>query len=208
MLIGVTLVALAASAGCATKGYVRSQVGDLRQETDDKNAALRADLEQVRGDGARALAAAGDAGALADQSRLLALGNVDFREAARFQVYFAFNSAELDEAAKASLDQAAGELEKNPQYLAELYGFCDPRGSEAYNLQLGQRRASAVLRYLASRAPAQLPRYNAISFGETPPDMERAAWGDEYTQQRQVLLVLAERIPASEKRETLTQTTE
>jgi outer membrane protein OmpA-like peptidoglycan-associated protein len=202
VLAGIALAALAASAGCATKGYVRTQVGDLRKETEEKNAAMRADLDQVRGDGARAMAAAEDAGSRADESRLLALGNVEFREAARFQVYFAFDSAELDDAAKASLDQAAQEMERNPQYLAELYGFADPRGPETYNLQLGERRANAVLRYLAACAPSQLLRCGAISFGETPPDVERAAWGDDHSHQRQVLIVLAERTPLA-RRESL-----
>ena len=197
--LATALAALAASAGCATKGYVRSQVGDLRRETDEKDAALRADLEQVRGDGSRAMAAAEDAGTRADASRLLALGNVDFREAARYQVYFAFDSAELDDAAKASLEQAAQDMESNPQYLAELYGFADPRGPETYNIQLGERRANAVLRYLASCAPSQLLRCGAISFGETPPEIERTAWGDDHAHQRQVLIVLAEKIPSANR---------
>jgi outer membrane protein OmpA-like peptidoglycan-associated protein len=202
--IGAALVVLATSSGCATKGFVRTQVADLRKDTEDKNTALRADLDQVRGDGARALTAAGAAAMRADSSRSLALGNVDYREAARYQVYFAFDSAELDDAAKASLDQAAQEMDRSPQYLAELYGFADPRGTDSYNLQLAQLRANAVLRYLASRAPTQMVRYNAIGFGETPPDLERAAWGDDHAHQRQVLLVMVEKIPPSARRDALT----
>lgn len=202
--LGVAVAALAASAGCATKGYVRSQVADLRTETEGKNTAMRADMEQMRGDNAKAIALAGVAGMRADSSRYLALGNVDYREAARYHVYFKFNSAELDDEAKASLDAAAHGMDDNPQYLGVIYGFADPRGSDDYNLQLGQRRADAVLRYLAQRSPAQLVRFGAVSFGETPPDVERTTWGDDAKTQRQVLLLLVEKVPPMARRETLT----
>jgi outer membrane protein OmpA-like peptidoglycan-associated protein len=202
--IGAVVAVLTASAGCATKGYVRTQVADLRNDVESKNATMRTDLDQVRGDNARALAMAGVAQVRADSSRYLALGNVDYREAARYQVYFAFNRADLDDEAKTNLNAAAHAMEANPQYLGVIYGLADPRGSDDYNLQLGQRRADAVLRYLAQRTPAQLLRFGAVSFGETPPDIERASWGEDYKHQRQVLLLLVERIPPSARHETLT----
>lgn len=203
--IGAVVAALAASAGCATKGYVRTQVGNLRDDVESKNAAVRTDLDQVRGDNARALAMAGVAQVRADSSRYLALGNVDYREAARYQVYFGFDRADLDDEAKASLDAATHAMESNPQYLGVIYGLADPRGSDDYNLQLGQRRADAVLRYLAQRTPAELMRFGAVSFGETPPEVERSAWGDDHQHQRQVLLLLVERVPPSARHETLTE---
>ena len=198
-----SLIIFAISAGCATKGYVRTQVGDLRQETEQRHAALRADLEGARGAGTRALAQADAAVSRADSSRSLALGHVGYRETGRYQVHFAFDSAELTDTAKGILDDAAGNLDANPSYLVELYGFCDPTGPDSYNLGLGQRRVGAVLRHLANRFPSQLNRFSAISFGETPPDHERPAWGSEREHQRQVLLVLVEKIPLN-RRESLT----
>jgi peptidoglycan-associated lipoprotein len=202
--MGVALAAVVFSAGCATKGYVRSQVADLRAETESKDTALRADLNLARDDNARALALAGVAGMRADSSRVLALGNVEYREAARYHVYFASGSSKLDDEARTSLEAASHAMEANPQYLGVIYGLADARGSDDFNLRLGQRRADAVLRYLAGKEPAQVLRYGAVSFGEAPPDAERATWGDDPKQQRQVLLLLVEKVPPMARRESLT----
>ena len=163
--IGLTAGALAASAGCATRGFVRSQVEELRRETEGSATALRSDVDQANSAGERALAQAFRASGQAESASQLALGQVDFREVTRFSVYFAFDSAELDESAWQTLDEASAELERSPQLLAGVYGFADPSGSEVYNLRLAQRRADAVLRALVARDATQIPRFSALSCG-------------------------------------------
>jgi len=67
-------------------------------------------------------------------------------------VYFAFDSAELDSSARASL-QAAVECyrgQQDPGMSLLLTGACDPRGTEEYNIALGERRAQSVRKYLMS----------------------------------------------------------
>ena len=67
-------------------------------------------------------------------------------------VYFAFDSAELDSSARAAI-QAAAECyrgQADPGLSLLLTGACDPRGTEEYNLALGERRAQSVRSYLIS----------------------------------------------------------
>lgn len=189
LLAAVTITGLTLT-GCATKGYVRSQVGDLRQEV----TSLRSDVEDAKSIADQAVSGAEEAKSSAQAAHDLALGNVGLREANRFRVQFAFDSARLDGGAEAVLEQAAREIESHPGYMVQILGFTDPTGPESYNLQLGQRRADSVLRYLANRTPLDLVRLRAFSFGETPPDSEAGGLG-ETEQRRQVSVVLVERIP-------------
>jgi outer membrane protein OmpA-like peptidoglycan-associated protein len=67
------------------------------------------------------------------------------------------------------LDQVAGAMEvaENIQ-LVRVEGHTDSRASDEYNLDLSQRRASAVMRYL-QRAGVENGRLTARGFGESMP---------------------------------------
>ncbi len=67
-------------------------------------------------------------------------------------VYFAFDSSELDSAARAALQEAADcyRGQADPGLSLLLTGACDPRGTEEYNIALGERRAQSVRSYLIS----------------------------------------------------------
>ena len=66
-------------------------------------------------------------------------------------VYFAFDSAELDGTARATIQEAVECFrDQNPDVGLLLTGACDPRGTEEYNIALGERRASAVRGYMAA----------------------------------------------------------
>jgi peptidoglycan-associated lipoprotein len=83
-------------------------------------------------------------------------------------VYFDYDSAELSEAARASLQKTAEYLKKWSSTKANVEGHCDARGSSEYNLGLGERRASAVRNYMLSLGiPAD--RLMAVSKGEEQP---------------------------------------
>ncbi len=66
-------------------------------------------------------------------------------------VYFEFDSADLDSSSRASI-QAAVECYRgqNANVSLLLTGAADPRGTEEYNIALGERRGQAVRRYLVS----------------------------------------------------------
>jgi peptidoglycan-associated lipoprotein len=67
-------------------------------------------------------------------------------------VYFAFDSAELDSSARAALQEAVEcyRGQADPGLSLLLTGACDPRGTEEYNIALGERRAQSVRSYLIS----------------------------------------------------------
>jgi peptidoglycan-associated lipoprotein len=67
-------------------------------------------------------------------------------------VYFAFDSSELDSSARAALQEAVEcyRGQADPGLSLLLTGACDPRGTEEYNIALGERRAQSVRSYLKS----------------------------------------------------------
>ena len=93
-------------------------------------------------------------------------------------VHFAFDSFLLDAEAERILAQKAGWLQDNPAVSAQIEGHCDERGTSAYNLALGERRANAVQQYLTvlGIGPGRL---STISYGEEQPldpGHDEAAW--------------------------------
>ncbi len=84
------------------------------------------------------------------------------------QVYFDFNDATLREDAKATLTRNAEWLRTNPQVRVQVEGNCDERGTEEYNLALGDRRAQVVKGYLASLG-IDGSRLSTISYGKEHP---------------------------------------
>jgi peptidoglycan-associated lipoprotein len=93
--------------------------------------------------------------------------NEDFIVNIGRRVYFADNSAALDDTAKTTLDNQAAWLAKYTSYRIKVEGFADEKGTPQYNMQLGQKRADAVTAYLASKGiPAT--RMKAKSFGNEP----------------------------------------
>lgn len=182
--------------GCATKGFVRSEIDDLRSDMTTEHGQLRTDIDAVDGDISSATEASVRAEQQAQEARELALGHVEFREANRYRVYFDFDSASLDEADRSTLNEVIAEVRSHPNYRVDVYGFADPRGSESYNYTLGATRAAAVQRYLGSELPGHLGRYHSVSFGEMIPSAELGTIGTE-NQRRQVLVSLVEVIPLS-----------
>ncbi len=85
------------------------------------------------------------------------------------EVYFAFNSAELDAESRAKLDRVAEKLKMDPDYIIEIAGFTDAIGNSDYNIVLGQKRASAVRSYLADKHKIDYARIAIRSGGEDEP---------------------------------------
>ncbi|MCY6379831.1 OmpA family protein [Hoeflea prorocentri] len=67
------------------------------------------------------------------------------------RVYFARGSASLDDVAKETLDLQAAWLNQHKGWLVKLQGFSDDPGSSGANVQLSDKRAKAVMDYLASK---------------------------------------------------------
>jgi peptidoglycan-associated lipoprotein len=83
-------------------------------------------------------------------------------------VYFDFDQFSLNGRARETLRRNAEILHSHPHILVEIQGNCDERGSEEYNLALGERRARSAKEYLVdSGIPSG--RIATVSFGENNP---------------------------------------
>jgi peptidoglycan-associated lipoprotein len=83
-------------------------------------------------------------------------------------VYFDFDKSDLRDDARARLSKNAEWLRAHPEFEVTIEGHCDERGTNAYNLALGQRRAAAAMDYLGSLGVAG-SRMRTISYGEERP---------------------------------------
>lgn len=83
-------------------------------------------------------------------------------------VRFAYDSADLDDAARASLQKNSAWMQRWTSTSVTVEGHADARGTSEYNLALGERRATAVRDYLVSLGVA-VARINTVSLGEERP---------------------------------------
>jgi peptidoglycan-associated lipoprotein len=94
-------------------------------------------------------------------------------------VYFDFDSAAIRADQRPTLQANIAAIDKHSDWkTVVLEGNCDERGTEEYNLALGERRANSVKKYLVdSGVPAS--RLDTVSFGESKPAVQghdEAAW--------------------------------
>ena len=82
--------------------------------------------------------------------------------------FFDFQETELREDARAALARDAQWLNKFPSVEILLEGHCDDRGTDAYNLALGEQRAAAVRGYLISLGIPN-SRIRTVSYGKERP---------------------------------------
>ncbi len=94
-------------------------------------------------------------------------------------IYFDFDRYEIREDAKATLRSNAKLITSNESWgTVTVEGHCDERGSEEYNLALGERRANTVKRYLSDLGVSS-SRLTTVSFGEAKPRVtghKESAW--------------------------------
>jgi outer membrane protein OmpA-like peptidoglycan-associated protein len=160
---------------------VASQVEDLQQ----KQTQTDVRLEQLSQSAQEALKRAQEAG-------VLAKGKVVFEQSfSEDRVKFALEKAELNDDAKAALDEFATRVKGlTDQYFVEIQGHTDDTGSEGYNEELGQRRAESVRRYLSRQHQLPLNRMSTISYGDTLPVESNKTRAGRSANRRVVLVVL------------------
>ena len=105
------------------------------------------------------------------------------------RVLFAVDEATLNAAARATLDQQAAWLARNPGYAALIEGHADEQGTREYNLALGGRRANAARDYLV-RQGVSASRMRTISYGKERP-IQVCSTEACYSQNRRAVTVLA-----------------
>jgi peptidoglycan-associated lipoprotein len=164
----LTLATLALTAACGPKRPATTPPPPVTEQPTANRDSIDA-AERARRD---SIAAAERE--RADRERRIA----ETRDALLAPIFFDFDSDALSDAARSSLDRKLAILNGNPGTRIRIAGHADERGSDEYNLALGQRRAAAAKRYLVQRGVGDA-RIDIISFGEERPAVEgsdESAW--------------------------------
>jgi len=93
-------------------------------------------------------------------------------------IYFAFDSATLSDQAQEILNGKAEYLRSNSGVAITVEGHCDARGTDAYNMALGERRAESVRGFLVDLG-ISADRLHTLSYGEERPvamGQNEASW--------------------------------
>jgi OOP family OmpA-OmpF porin len=190
-------VSMAASVGCASKNYVRQETTPLINKTNelddltaknsrdikDVDARAQAGIQQVQAKAADVDQKAQAAGQQADQAQTLAtnavrrvdtlqgtVANLDnYRVVNETSVHFGFNKDNLTQEAKTTLDQIATNVPNTKGYILTVEGATDSVGDSEYNYGLSQRRADAVIQYLASQHSIPPHKIYLIGLGKDKP---------------------------------------
>jgi peptidoglycan-associated lipoprotein len=102
----------------------------------------------------------------------------DLAECTNVRVHFPFNSDEIDAADKPQLDRSARCLKAEHSLHVTIEGNADERGTEEYNMALGDRRARSVAGYLQSLGASQA-QVATVSYGKENPECQEhdeACW--------------------------------
>ncbi len=217
VLLVVPLAMLAAgSTACATKKFVRGEVGQVNtkveglstqveetQERTKKNegkisevdqkataAGQSAQAAQSSADAAKSDAAKADARAAAvETSTKKLIYEVVLNED---EGNFKFGKTMLPDEAKAKIDEMVAGLKADPKNVfIEIEGHTDNVGSKVYNEHLGLERAEAVKRYLYEAHQVPLHKINVISYGEDKPVAPNNKRDGRAQNRRVVIKVLA-----------------
>jgi outer membrane protein OmpA-like peptidoglycan-associated protein len=188
---------LAASIGCTTKNYVRQQTTPLINKTNElddmtaQNSKSIKDVDQRAQAGIQDVqtrAAAADqkalaAGSDADKAQMAAntasqrvdsltntVVNLDnYRPVVETAVHFGFNKDNLTKDAREAIDQLAASVSTTKGYIITVEGATDSVGSSEYNYDLSQRRADAVIQYLAAEKGVPAYKIYLIGLGKDKP---------------------------------------
>lgn len=187
-------LAVAGVTGCATKNYVRTQTTPLVEHTDQLDRKTSANNQQIQEVDSRAQAGISHAQGAADtatqnaQSASQSAGQAEtaaneavhradsldsvvkgldqYKQVADVSVTFGFDKAVLTSDDKEQLDSFAASLGSAKSYILEVTGGTDSTGPAQYNYDLSQRRADAVVQYLASKYGVAPHRFYLIGIGK------------------------------------------
>ena len=183
-LAGLAVI-VAGTFGCATTKAVDEKIAAATAKTDQKIESVETQVEdlqtkqkatdaKVDAQGqeiAKVSQSAQEALKRAQEAGILAKGKVVFEQTfSEDRIKFRSGSAELNDEAKAALDEFAAKVKdlKRPIWM-EIQGHTDSTGSAEFNDALGEKRAEAVKRYLARKHQLPIQRMATISYGDTLP---------------------------------------
>ncbi len=105
------------------------------------------------------------------------------------RVLFDVDQSTLNDAGRTLLSQQATWLNSNPAYMVLVEGHADEQGTRAYNLALGDRRATAARAYLVSQG-VDASRLSTVTFGKERP-LEICSQEACYSQNRRAVIILS-----------------
>ena len=219
-VVSMFALTLAVAPACATKKFVRTEVGQVNDKVTTLSTSLEQTQERVRQNEAqikdvdtRAQAAASKAEGVANTAQQTAVSandgvtkvnsRADSIEAASRKILFEvvlsedqgkfkFGATELPDEAKSAIDSMVNNIKSQKSAVwIEIEGHTDNVGSKAYNEQLGLERAEAVKRYLYEQHQVPLHKINAISYGEDKPATDNKTRDGRSQNRRVVIRVLA-----------------
>ena len=148
LLAGVALMALSA---CDTGSFVSREAGYVVDTGAFGNATMQNSMVMM-----------------GEWDATMALGN-RFAQEVPTTITFAFNSAALTDEARAVLNRQANFIRQFPEVRFRVYGHTDLVGSNAYNKDLGMRRARAAVAYLSAQGIGTARLEAVVSHGKTQP---------------------------------------
>lgn len=157
------------------------QEADTETGADRGNPASRSGSRARPGSRARSGSRAPEEGGRADSARDLAFSTV----------YFDYDKSDIRSDQTGTLNSNGDLLNRWKTIAVRVEGHCDERGSNEYNIALGQRRADSVKRYLVDYGIPE-SRVTTISYGEERPATDghdEAAW----SQNRRAEFVITDR---------------
>ena len=105
--------------------------------------------------------------------------------------FFGYDEATLSGDAQDALREAAAWLRDHPEFSLRIEGHCDERGTEQYNLALGERRAFAAKEYLVTLGMNNA-RLTTVSYGEERP-FATGSNEEAWSQNRRAHLMVVQR---------------
>ena len=194
MAVPVLALALSGTTACATKKFVRTNIGEVNtkvdtlsrtlEETQERTRANEGKITEVDQKAAAADQRAAQAGQRADAAYTAAEAvntKADaLDKASKRLIYevvlsedkgnFKFGKALMPDEAKGEIDTLVQQLKAEPKgaYI-EIEGHTDSSGNPLVNYRLGLERAENVKRYLYEQHQVPLHRINVISYGEDKP---------------------------------------
>src|SRR5579863_1471811 len=193
MWLAAALVMVGVS-GCSTKNWVRQQTAPLAEQTTQLEDKTANNNRQIKDVDARAQAGIGKAQSSADtansnaQSATKAAGDAEtaandavhradsldavvkgldsYKPMGNVTVTFGFDKSVLTKDDQAQLDTFAAQLTSASGFILEVTGGTDSTGPAQYNYDLSQRRADAVVQYLASKYSIPAHRFYLIGIGK------------------------------------------
>jgi len=142
---------------------VRDSIAAAQAEAERQAAAERERIEQQR---------------RADSLAALARAGEEVRSTLAAMIHFDLDKSNIRSDDAGVLDQKVAILQANPELRIRIGGHCDERGSDEYNLALGNRRAQSAKQYLVSHG-IDASRIETQSWGEEKPLVDghdESAW--------------------------------